>query len=303
MQIISFLRKKLQQSFYKRDMEEVKMLLGKQIAIQNQSRTATILQDIQKAEFKVFSQWGDDGIIQFLVDYLAIESKTFIEFGVENYKEANTRFLLMHNNWSGLVIDGDQKNIDFIRSMKWYYFYNLLAVCNFVTCENINQIIGEQGIEGEIGLLHIDIDGNDYWVWKAIDVVNPIIVIVEYNSVLGVDKTWSVPYAPEFTRTKAHYSNLYYGASLPALCQLASEKGYGFVGSNTNGNNAYFVRNDQLKNLKVLSAQEGYVYSKFKEGRDTAGKLSFLRGKERLDAIRGLEIYNTTTHTMEKIES
>ncbi len=302
MSVKSFLQQKLQQSFYKRDIEDVKILLGKQLAIQNQGRIEEILNNIQNAEFKVFSQWGDDGIIQFLIDYLVIEHKIFVEFGVENYKEANTRFLMMNNNWSGLIIDGSKSNIDFVKSMKWYHNYDLIANHSFVTCENINQLIQNNGINGEIGLLHIDIDGNDYWIWKAIDVILPIIVIVEYNSVLGVDKTWTVPYNPSFYRTTAHYSNLYYGASLSALCQLAEEKGYTFIGSNSNGNNAYFVRNDKKKNLKALSTKEGYVSSKFKEGRDKNGNLSFLRGPDRYHAIRGLEIYNTTSNKLEYIE-
>lgn len=302
MSVKSFLQQKIQQSFYKRDIEELKILLGKQSAIQNQGRIEEILNNIQKAEFKVFSQWGDDGIIQFLIDYLVIENKIFVEFGVENYKEANTRFLMMNNNWSGLIIDGSKTNIDFVKSMKWYYDYDLIANHSFVTCENINQLIQNNEIIGEIGLLHIDIDGNDYWVWKAIEVIHPIIVIVEYNSVLGMDKTWTVPYNPSFYRTTAHYSNLYYGASLSALCQLAEEKGYTFIGSNSNGNNAYFVRNDKKKNLKALSAKEGYVASKFKEGRDNNGNLSFLRGQSRYHAIRGLEIYNTTSNNLEYIE-
>mgnify|MGYP000935022603 CR=1 FL=1 len=301
MSIKKFLEKKIQLSFYKRDIEDIKILIGRQLSNQNQDRTKSIINDIHQAEFKVFSQWGDDGIIQFLVNYLDIPNKFFIEFGVENYKEANTRFLMMNNNWSGLIMDGSKKNIQFIKSMKWYHYYDLIALPEFITCENINNIFDKNNIHGEIGLLHIDIDGNDYWVWKTINTISPVIVIIEYNSLFGDNKHWTIPYDPSFYRTNAHPSNLYYGASISALCQLADEKGYTFIGCNSNGNNAYFIRNDKLKDLKALSPQEGYVYSKFKEARNSDGSLSYVRAEDRYNVIRNLPVYNTLTLKNETI--
>ena len=91
----------------------------------------------------------------------------------------------------------------------------------------------------------------------------PIVVIVEYNSVFGNMHAITVPYNAQFDRTQAHFSNLYWGCSLKALTMLAEKKGYSFVGCNSNGNNAYFIRNDKLGPLKVLSAEEGYVESIF----------------------------------------
>lgn len=302
MNLKTFLEKKLQLSFYKRDIEDIKILLGRQLANLNQERTDVIINNIQQAEFKVFSQWGDDGIIQFLIHYLDINNKFFVEFGVENYKEANTRFLMMNNNWSGLIMDGSKKNIDFVKAMKWYYYYDLRAINTFVTCENINQLLVENEITDEIGLLHIDIDGNDYWIWKTINVISPIIVIIEYNSLFGNKNTWTIPYDPSFNRTKAHYSNLYHGASLATFCQLGIEKGYTFIGSNSNGNNAYFVRNDKIKNLKALTPDEGYVYSKYKEGHKKDGSLSLLRANDRYKELHNMPIYNTTTCSLETIK-
>ena len=154
---------------------------------------------------------------------------------------------------------------------------------------------------GEIGLLHIDIDGNDFFVWQSIHVVNPIIVIVEYNSVFGSDKPWSVAYDKGFIRSKYHHSNLYWGTSLLSLCDLADEKGYGFIGCNSNGNNAFFVRNDKLKELKPLTAEQGFVMSKFRESRDMEGNLTFISGAQRLDVIKVMEISNTRNQLVEKI--
>jgi hypothetical protein len=184
----------------------------------------------------------------------------------------------------------------------WIYWqYDLAALAKFITAENINNILSENGFIDNIGLLHIDIDGNDYWVWKAINVVEPTIVIVEYNSLFGYDKPWTIPYNSSFYRNDAHYSNLYYGTSLLSLCDLAEEKGYGFIGCNTNGNNAYFVKKDNLKGLKVLTPEEGYYESRFSESRNENGELTFIRGKNRLKLLKGMEIYNTRTKKVEQI--
>jgi hypothetical protein len=249
----------------------------------------------------VFSQYGDDGIIQFLVDYLEIPTKTFIEFGVQNYRESNTRFLLINNNWQGLIFDGSQKNIEEIKADNIYTNYGLTAECAFITKENINHLLQKNQFEGEIGLLHIDIDGNDYWIWQEINVISPSIVIMEYNSVFGKDRSITVPYDKSFVRHQKHYSYLYFGASLLALCNLAEQKGYYFIGSNSNGNNAYFIRKDKIKDLKMRTVEDSYVESKFRESRDKNGNFSFIGGEKRLELIKGLPVYNTQTQEIEPI--
>ena len=231
---------------------------------------------LQANEFRVFSQWGEDGIIQHLISKLHIERKVFIEFGVQNYTESSTRFLLVNNNWSGLVIDGGQEHIDFIRNDPIFWQYNLKAECAFITRDNINELIAKNGIRGEIGLLSVDIDGNDYWVWEAIDSVSPVITVVEYNARFGPDDAVTVPYDPTFVRSQAHHSMLYFGASLKALCLLGKKKGYAFVGCNSAGNNAFFVRQDRMvASLPELTVAAGFVRNQFRESRDAAGQLLF----------------------------
>jgi hypothetical protein len=275
------------------------LLLGTMLSRQNSQ--LPVLDQLGPAEFKVFSQAGDDGIIQYLIHKLEIRDQTFIEFGVENYVEANTRFLLRNNNWRGLVIDGSAQAIEYIRADDIFYQYDLKTLQAFITAENINELIAAQQIKGEIGLLSIDIDGNDYWVWKAIDIVKPTIVVIEYNSVFGGERPITVPYKPDFIRAKAHYSHLYFGASLPALYMLAEQKGYAFVGSNTYGNNAYFVRKDRVGALKVFSLADGYVESRFRESRNEQGQQNFLSGSERLACIEGLPVYNVVTNQIEDL--
>jgi len=233
--------------------------------------------DIQGAEFRAFSQWGEDGILQHLLRHLPVSRKIFVEFGVENYTESNTRFLLTNNNWAGLVIDGSRENVEYIKKDEIYWRYNLKAENAFITKDNINDLIHRNGISGEIGLLSIDIDGNDYWVWEAINAVIPSVVVVEYNSRFGPERAVTVPYDPEFFRTTAHYSNIYYGASLAALCLLGQRKGYSFVGCNTAGNNAFFVRSElRPAMLPEITPAKGFVKLQFRESRDSNGNLSLL---------------------------
>lgn len=276
------------------DNTATKLVMG--AALAKLTRQAT---SVKEAEFKVFSQFGDDGIIQYLIGWVNPRVDTFVEFGVEDYEEANTRFLLLNNNWKGLIIDGSSTFIDYIKSSTFYWRYSLKAVASFVTAENINQLLVTSGITGQIGLLSIDIDGNDYWVWKAITVVEADIVVIEYNSLFGSDRSITTPYEPNFMREQAHYSYLYFGASLPALYDLAVEKGYAFVGCNQAGNNAYFVKKEKLNGLPALSVKEGYMYSRFRESRDQAGQMSFLDGVDREPVIKGLPVINTKTNKEE----
>lgn len=263
-----------------REIELNRILLGTMMSRQLPAN-ATSLRDV---EFRVFSQFGDDGIIQYLLQHVDAPT-SFIEFGVETYRESNTRFLLVKDNWRGLVIDGSTSNVAAIGKLSEVWRHDLTAVASFITRDNVNDLFSAAGFTGDIGLLSIDIDGNDYWIWEAITVVSPAIVVIEYNSVFGPEAKVSVPYAADFTRRAAHHSTLFFGASLAALCDLAARKGYAFVGSNSNGNNAYFVRNDRLGDLLVLTPTEGHVVSRFRESRDPVGNLTHLSGSARLDEI------------------
>jgi hypothetical protein len=241
-------------------------------------------------EFKVYSQWGEDGIIDYLTRKVEIKKNMFVEFGVENYLESNTRFLLVNKNWSGLVIDGNPENVSFIKSDPIYWRQDLKADCAFITKENINELLISNGVAGDIGLLSIDIDGNDYWVWQEIEVILPRIVVIEYNFRFGTDKALVVPYDPNFVRQKAHYSMVYFGASLKALVNLGKKKGYSFVGCNKNGVNAFFVRTDIVKDLRVLTTEEGYVAGNFREARNQDGHLSFMNYQEEKSILKNLPL-------------
>lgn len=257
---------------------------------------------IEESEFKVYSQWGEDGIIQYLIRRVPIERKLFIEFGVENYTEANTRFLAINDLWAGLVIDGSEENIAYIRRDPIYWSNNVKAEQAFITRENINDIISRNGIEGDIGLLSVDIDGNDYWVWESIDIVTPRIVVCEYNSLFGPSGKVTVPYDPAFIRDRAHYSKVYYGASIAALCDLAANKGYSPVAGNSAGNNVFFVRNDLLGDLPVRTASQLYRQSRFREFHDQNSSLTYYDFNTRFELIKHLNIHDLITDRIVSIE-
>jgi hypothetical protein len=263
-------------------LEVIQQALGR---IEARQTAAARPGDFASSEFKVSSQWGEDGIVEHLVRHVPIERNIFVEFGVQDYSEANTRFLLTHHNWSGLVIDGSPENVDRIRQDSIYWRFNLKSECVFITRDNINSIISRHGIAGDIGILSIDIDGNDYWVWKAIDCISPRVVIAEYNALFGPHAAVSVPYDQDFVRSRAHYSNLYWGCSLAALESLARQKGYHLVGCNSAGNNAFFVRTDVIGPLPVREPVDAFRAARFRESRNPDGSLSFLDAEAAFDVI------------------
>jgi hypothetical protein len=226
--------------------EDSKVLQGKILASLNASKS---VKDLSEIEFKVFSQNGEDGIIQYLLSKLNIpnEHKIFVEFGVGDYYESNTRLLLnADRNWRGLVIEGDPKEVERIKNHENFWKYNLQVMCEFITAESINKIINSGlslSSDKTIGILSIDIDGNDYWVMSAIDCVEAIILICEFNK--NAPSGYIQPYEANFMWDRKSSA----GSSLDAIIDLAKKKKYQFVGTDSSQVNAFFVRDDYLERM------------------------------------------------------
>ena len=207
--------------------------------------------------YKVYSQNDEDGIIAEIFRRIGTRSRTFVEFGVETGVECNTAKLLVEG-WRGLWIEGNAASAVAIRHAFAPFIADgkLALQESLVTAENINALIGQGGLSGEIDLLSIDIDCNDYWVWKAIDVIDPRVVVVEYNAALRPPMAVVVPYRAD---AKWDGSN-HYGASLEALVRLAAAKNYRIVGCSIAGVNAFFVRADLCGDLflEPATAEEHY---------------------------------------------
>lgn len=201
---------------------------------------------LNKHEYQVFSQNGEDGIIAEIFNRIGTTNKYFIEFGVENGLECNSLNLL-YKGWNGLWIEGseqDCKNIN-IRFKDLIEEDRLKVQNGFITAENIEAYFDKAGAPLAPDMLSIDIDYNDYHVWKAIDKYKPRVIAIEYNSVFRPDTHFVVKYNANrmWDRTS------FFGASLLALEQLGIEKGYCLVGCVFTGSNAFFVRKDLVGDL------------------------------------------------------
>lgn len=248
------------------------------------------LPHIREYGVRVFSQWDEDGIIAYLLNQLPPVPRTFIEFGVGDYRESNTRFLIRQGDWDGVIIEADPAFCERIQILEEMWRYDLRLVEAFISAESIDDLIESAGCNGEIALLSIDLDGNDYWIWKALTVVTPAIVVIEFNGRFGDERRVSIPYNPSFRRTSAHPSGIYYGASLPAMVSLGREKGYDYVGSNTADTNAFFVRSDlRPSHIPVLSAKEGFRPLRVREMRRD-GRLVFAAPEEESGVLRSLPL-------------
>jgi hypothetical protein len=248
-------------NYIKEQLIDIKILTAQTFI--NQIKMMPAVKKLTDAEFKVFSQFGDDGILQYLVYHLDIlpSEQTFVEFGVENYEESNTRFLLMNNNWRGLIMDGSKSNVDHVKHSPHYWKHNLSVKVAFIDAENINDLISNEGFEGEIGLLSIDIDGNDYWVWQAITNYRPRVVILEYNAIYPPESSWVMQYNP----SHQWKYNSHMGSSLKALEKLGHQKGYKLVACSFSGVNAFFVREDLLGDnfCSPFSAENHYEPARY----------------------------------------
>ncbi len=204
---------------------------------------AAPLAALRRAELRVFSQNGEDGVIAYLLDRVGAESRALVEFGIGDGRECCAANLLVNFGWSGLLMDGDPRHASDARD----FYASTLAdpsrctvLHHVAEVDNIDETLREHA-PAEIDLLSVDIDGNDYWVWEAITSVRPRVVVIEYNATFGAERAATIPYTPGFDRYRAHASGFYHGASLAALALLADRKGYLLAGCESRGANAFFV--------------------------------------------------------------
>ena len=208
----------------------------------------------------------------------------------------------MKSDWNGFVVDGSKKNIDKLKSSNYFWKYDLQALTAFIDVDNINEILKKSGFEKDLGILSIDIDGNDYHVLNKIDFFDPRIIICEFNPIFGYKRKITTPYDPKFFRTKGHHSNLYFGASINALISLLSKKNYTLIGTGMQGGNAFFVKNSLMTDrLKTLAENPFCFNFNWRESRDVNGKLNFLRSENRYNEIKGMKVLNIENGNLEEL--
>ncbi|CAN5416356.1 hypothetical protein BH09GEM1_BH09GEM1_35810 [soil metagenome] len=217
---------------------------------------------LNRFEFQIYSQTGEDGIIQEIFARIGTTNKRFVEFGVGNGLQNNTVALLLYG-WSGAWIDGDAALVRRINeSLRVPISTGLLRIKTaLVMRENIESHFRDLDVPAEFDLLSIDIDGNDYWVWEAINQHRPRVVVVEYNAQFGPSLAWVQKYNASHQWSGSNH----FGASLKALEVLATKKGYRLVACNFLGNNAFFVRSDLAgeKFLENASAEAHFEPARY----------------------------------------
>ena len=288
---------KIKKIIFKKFFERKILLVGRSHFLNYRPKYKS-LKNISDLDYKVFSQNGEDGIIDYLLFSLGITTPKFIEIGIGNYIESNTRYLFETTNSKGLIIDCI-KNLktEVLRNTKLWRG-DLKIIEDFVDSKNINKILEENSFNKEIDLFSIDIDGVDYWVLKKLPSNFSKIIVAEYNSNFGYEHEVTVPNIKKFNRTKYHHSNLCFGASLKALINLLEKKNYTFVGTDISKLNAFFVSNLELNKISLdipnKNDLQKFTNSNLRESRDKNGNLSYLSGNKKINEIKDCEIIDVS---------
>ena len=282
---------------------DIKSLIGKNILIEKRNNYLSY-SNINDAEEKIFYQNGEDGILDFILEKIKIPEPRFVEIGVEDYIESNTRLIYEIRNSEGLIIDQKinqkklSKNLDL-----WKGRLKILEAN--VNSENINDLLNKKGFDKNIDIFSIDIDGIDYWVLEKLPEKFSKICVAEYNPLFGHIHKITVPNKNNFNRTNYHYSNLCWGTSIKALIDLMEYKKFIFLGTNKFKNNAFFVSDDYYEIFKEIKPNDNnlniYVDHKFMESRNKKKKLTYLDRNEQLREIKKCEIIDLNNESKNKI--
>jgi hypothetical protein len=197
--------------------------------------------------FSVFSEYDEDGVILFLLAVVGCGSRRFVDLGAgDGIHASNCANLAFNLGFHGLFIDADERLVQLGRTVYQRHSdtrgYPPRFLQAFVTASTINPILREAGFEGEVDVLSIDIDGNDYWIWDAIEATSARIVIIETHDEYGLEDILA-PYQENY-RWREAPPGAVSGASPVAMTKLATKLGYRLVGGNRLGFNAIYVRND-----------------------------------------------------------
>jgi hypothetical protein len=216
---------------------------------------------LAKYEYSLQSQHGEDGIIRYLFSEAGFTNRYFLEFGF-GAAQSNCLRLIMHEKFRGLFIDGSEEQSRLLEAAtRNFGIQGIRAACRFLDRDNLEETIHLGNLPRDLDLMSIDVDGNDYWFWERIDFLEPRIVVIEYNAMLGPELSLTVPYDKEFNfhATEQNEAGTFWGASLRALEKLGCRKNYRLVGCDSTGVNAFFLHQDvAADNISTLTAAEAY---------------------------------------------
>ena len=286
---------------FSKKLDELKYIVAKSHFNQISSNYKNI-KNFNQVYYKVFSQNGEDGIIEYLLNILGISNLKFVELGIGTYKEANTRYQFIDKVANGLIIDKQDNLIDQVSDNIEMWKGNLIVENTLITDENINNIIENANFSNDVDLFSLDLDGIDYWILKKLPDNFSKIAIIEYNSVFGGDAEVTVNYDKNFNRFNFHYSSLCYGASLKAVIKLMENKGFDFLGVNDIKNNAFFVmkKYSKLFDLNNDLSLFNCTNTNIRESRNKDGTLSYLSLNDARLAINDCDVFDLKDNTSKK---
>jgi hypothetical protein len=266
------------------------------------------IKTLWEAEIRVFSQWGEDGILTYLLDSLGIAKPKILEIGAGNFEECNSRFQAEFRNASVYAVDLRSDLKSNCKTLDVFWRSVIIPVNDYVTPTNINlHIDSAKSLLGGLDIFSLDVDGNDYWILLESDLSGISIVVCEYNPLFGHTQSVTVPRDDFFSRETKHFSWLYYGMSIKASITAMQKKGFVFCGSNLAGNNAFFVREELVNklNLDMPSTTNlvGNTDWRVREARDENGQLNFLFGDDRSSLIKSLKVIETESNSLIDLES
>jgi hypothetical protein len=206
------------------------------------------LPGLQPVGFKVFSQFEEDGLLLYIFSIISPKNRRCVEICAGDGQECMSANLIINHGWEALLFDGNEEMVKsgnkFFASHPKTWLYPPKFVHAWITRDNINQLLADNGFMGEIDLLSLDIDGNDYWIWKALHAVSPRVFICETQNAVPHDKTVTQPYSENWHLDAEHSASGFFSVSLAAMQKICVEKQYRLVGINRYGFNAIFMRND-----------------------------------------------------------
>ena len=274
--------------------------------ILNMRKNYENITNLNDLDYKVFSQNGEDGILDYLLFQLKINKPKFLEIGVGDYSESNTRFIFDRCSPKGTIIDCiEEFEIKVKKNIKlWRGQLNIIY--KNINSDNIKDIIENKKIFSELDLLSLDIDGIDYWVLEKLPKNFSKIAVIEFNPIFGNKFKVTVPNIKDFNRNNYHYSNLCFGMSLLALIDLMKKKNFYFLGTNLFRNNAFFISNelDKEKYFQNLDLEtfKNHIEANFTESRDLNGNLNYLIGKKKLEEIKDCKLIDLDNNEEKKVK-
>lgn len=193
--------------------------------------------NLLKKRKNIYSQNGEDGIIEYIIGSIGITKGTCCEFGAVDGKHlSNTFNLIKNHNWNGIFIEGDKKIFNNLLKTEQEYPDNIIAFNYYVEAEGVNSldnILKQSNLPVNFDLLSIDIDSYDYAIWDKLREYQPKIVIIEINSTI-------IPPGEEIQDCKIGN-----GSSFSSMVKLGIKKGYTLL---CNTGNLIFLKNDLIEN-------------------------------------------------------